>query len=124
MYYACLMNYSTTCTGTHDIQNISVSSPLPGQVRVTGDFIEGSTATGVLGIIVNVDHFEIRYHNVIMVPKVNVTVTVLGMHVEGVISGLAGGQYRISLFVVEENGLPFNRVATRPSRVISVEHSK
>ncbi|MGJ8945879.1 hypothetical protein AB9K17_23595, partial [Salmonella enterica subsp. enterica serovar Kentucky] len=33
------------------IQNISVSSPHPGQVRVTGDFIQGSTATGALVIV-------------------------------------------------------------------------
>ena len=37
--------------GTHDIQNISVSSSQPGEVRVTGDFIDGSTATGVLLIL-------------------------------------------------------------------------
>ena len=35
----------------HDIQNLSVTSPLSGQVRVTGDFIHRSTATGVLVIV-------------------------------------------------------------------------
>ena len=43
--------------GTHDIQNVSVSSPLPGQIRITGTFVDGSTATGVLLIIysLNID---------------------------------------------------------------------
>ena len=38
-------------TGTHDLQNISVSSPLPGTVRVSGNFLQGSAATGVLVIV-------------------------------------------------------------------------
>ena len=38
-------------TGTHDIQNVHVSSPLPGQIKVTGDFVDGSTVTGVMLIV-------------------------------------------------------------------------
>ena len=37
--------------------------------------------------------------------------------------GLLGGNYSMSLFVVEENGLPFERVATSPKHV-AVESSK
>ena len=46
-------------TGTHDIQNVTVSSPLPGQIRVTGDLVDGSNATGMLLILyspTNVSH--------------------------------------------------------------------
>lgn len=37
--------------GTHGIQNVTVNSSCPGQIRVTGDFVDGSTATGVFLII-------------------------------------------------------------------------
>lgn len=49
-------------TGTHDIQNTSVSSSLPGTVRVTGEFIQGSTATGLLVIVVNGNATDIQHH--------------------------------------------------------------
>ena len=47
MYVYCII------IGTHDIQNVTVapSSLHPGQIRVTGDFVNGSTATGVLLIV-------------------------------------------------------------------------
>ena len=59
-----------TCTpvylivlGIHDIQNISVSSLIPGQVRVTGDFIQGSAATGILVAVLTTS--EILYLHII-----------------------------------------------------------
>ena len=39
------------------------------------------------------------------------------------VPGLAGGEYGISVFVVEENGLPFERVATSP-KLVAVEKRK
>ena len=42
--------------GTHDIHNVSVTSPLPGQIRVTGDFVDGSTATGIILIIYSLNN--------------------------------------------------------------------
>ena len=42
---------------------------------------------------------------------------------EATITGIAGGEYSVSVFVVEENGLPFERAATVPSP-LSVEESK
>ena len=39
------------------------------------------------------------------------------------VPGLASGEYGISVFVVEENGLPFERVATSP-KLVTVETSK
>ena len=48
--------------GTHDIQNVTVNSPLPGQIRVTGDFVDGTKATGVLLIIYSLaNSSDIRY---------------------------------------------------------------
>ena len=88
-----------------------MSSPLPGHVRVTGDFIQGSTATGVLVIIVN--DSDIEHHLISKGSNEN--------EVEGIISGLAGGQYTVSVFVVGKDGLPFERAATKP-RSVSVEN--
>ena len=87
---------------------------LPGEVRVTGDFINGSTATGLLIIIYSLtndsDVHYITGGSTSQQPSVSVP-------------GLAGGEYGISVFVVEENGLPFKRVATSP-KLVAVETSK
>ena len=96
--------------GTHEIQNISVSSPLPGQVRVTGDFLEGSAATGVLVTIVNESDVLHRLST-----KGNNE-----NEVEMTISGLAAGQYTVSVFVLGTHGIPLKRAATKP-RQVSVE---
>ena len=100
--------------GTHDIQNISVSSPLRGQVRVTGDFIQGSTATGALIITIS-DKHNIQYN---LCPRNGDK-----KEVRDTISGLAGGTYKVSIFVVEENKLPTNRTAVMP-RNLSVLNGK
>ena len=99
------------CIGTHDIQNISVSSPQPGEVRVAGDFINGTASTALLEIIVsdtnNTDYFLI-------------TRQTSALQISGSILDLASGKYEISTFVVEENGLPFPRAATKPDTVFVV----
>ena len=99
-------------SGTHDLQDISISSPSAGVVRVTGRFVEGSPATGVL-VIVSGDS-GIHYHNS--------SKSGSGSH-EVTIPGLAGGDYAVSVFVVEENGLPSERAAIIPEH-LSVEQSK
>ena len=91
--------------GTHDIQNVSVSSRIPGQIRVTGEFIQESMATGVLVAVVNATYSE---HHLISRDH--------GNGIDGVISGLSGSQYTVSVFVVREDGLPFHRAATKPRR--------
>ena len=106
-----LIRITIILIGTHDIQNISVSSPLPGTVRVTaGDFIQGSTATGLLVIIYSQsDDCNIQYINS-KCPGQNVDITV---------AGLTSGQYGVSVFVLE-NGVPFLRVATLP-RILNMD---
>ena len=91
--------------GTHDIQNISVSSPLPGTVRVTGDLVQGSTATGVLVVVYShLDDSDTHYVNS----------EHDGQSIEITVDGLmSSSQYGVSVFVLE-NGLPFSRVATLP----------
>ena len=98
--------------GTHDIQNISVTSQRSGEVRVTGDLVDGSTADGVLVVVSNGSN---SHYHVISSERDR-------PQVEDNISGLFHGQYSVSLFVVEKDGLPFTRVATRP-RVVTVINS-
>ena len=78
-------------------------------MRVTGRFVEGSPATGVL-VIVSGDSGVIYY-----IGSRNDS--------EVTIPGLAGGEYTVSVFVVEENGLPFERAAIIPEHLL-LETSK
>ena len=103
--------------GTHDIQNISVTSTQPGGIRVTGDFIEGSTAAGVLVIIYNPSDSN---SNAPLYIQSSVSE---GRNVTVDIGGLAIGRFGLSAFVVLEDGLPFTNVATKP-RFVSVTNSE
>ena len=101
-----MITFLTIHVGTHDIQNISVSSPLPGQVRVTGDFIKGSTATGVLLIIYSrFSNSKIRYISTNSTQNVDIRVT-----------GLSETEYEVSTFTLK-NGLPFPRVVGLPKNI-------
>ena len=112
-----MLNNNSLLPGTHDIQNISVSSPQPGEVRVTGDFINGSTATGVLAVIIT--ESEIFYHVVERGRNEQHDI----VQFDSTIQGVVGGEHGISFFVVEESGLPFNRTASMP-KVVAVENGK
>ena len=84
---------------------------------MTGDFIDGSTATGLLIIIYSLTNDS----NVHYITRGSTSQQPRNVHVS--VPGLAGGEYGISVFVVEENGLPFERVATSP-KLVTVETSK
>ena len=99
-------------TGTHDVQNISVSSPHVGSITVTGYFIPGTTAIGVLVIVTSnsMNDTQYRYH---LCHRNGDT-----MQVEDTVSGLAGGNHRVSAFVFEKGGYPFSRAAVLPKSVL------
>lgn len=86
----------------------------PGQIKVTGKFIDGSTSTGLLMIVANSEH-DVRYH----IYSRNGDET----DVQDTMSGLTRGNYIVSTFVMEENGLPFSRTATIP-RNVTVNNGK
>ena len=94
--------------GSHDIQNVTVSSNGPGEITVTGDFINGSSAIGILSIVYSPNNDSNIYYHFTSHSDI--------MHMTTV-SGLPGGCYKISVFVVEDSGLPFNRSATTPRNV-------
>ena len=98
-------------TGSHDVQNISVSSPHMGSIAVNGYFIQGSTAIGILIITINGTN-DTQYH--LYHRNGN------NAQVEDTISGLAGGDHRVSAFVLEQGGYPFNRTATTPKSVFVI----
>ena len=82
---------------------------------MTGDFINGSTATGVLAVFVDIYTFQIFYQ---LIKRGN-NVYQFATNIRGVV----GGEHSISFFVVEESGLPFNRTASRP-KIVAVENGK
>ena len=92
--------------GTHDVQNISVSSTHPGQIRVTGDIIDGSTVTGVLVIVYS--HSDVRYFANSPADQ--------GQNIDVTLDGLTDTHYGVSTFTME-NGVPFPRVVALPSSV-------
>ena len=97
------MCYNTT--GTHDVQHISVSSPHPGSITVTGNLVNNTNATGVLIVVSNSS--DVQY--IVDSPadlNVNVTLNVS-----------TGGEYSVSVFALE-NGQPFPRVAALPRCVL------
>ena len=107
----CLMDScSSIPAGTHEVQNVSVISPQPGEIRVTGELIDGTTATGVLAVVSNGSE---NYYHFISCESDKLLI-------EDSILGVVGGRYITSVFTVMKNGLPFQRVATRP-RVVSVK---
>jgi hypothetical protein len=80
---------------------------------VTGDFIPGSSAIGILIVAYLADN-ESKIMNYHFIHRFNVRTTTS-------ISSLPSGQYMMSVFVVEENGLPFNRSATTPRNVSFIQ---
>jgi hypothetical protein len=98
-------------SGTHEFQNVSVASTGTGGITIGGSFIHGSDAIGILIIAYSLsnDSFMYRY-----VPRlVTGQKIIMGLSVDEY-------QYNVSVFVVEGNGLPFNRSATRPTNVITM----
>ena len=97
--------------GTHDAQGLLVMSPNPGDIRVTGDFIQGSTATGV--VIADLKSSEIYFYLL--------TREIEQLELDDTISNLVDGQHTVSAFIVGEQGLPFSRTATLPQSVLVVK---
>ena len=101
--------YMTLYIGTHDIQNVSVSSYGPGEIRFTGNFISGSLAIGILIIVYSPNNnSNIHYR---FISRSDITIPV------STVSGLPSGHYKATAFAIEDNGLPFNRSAIQPRNV-------
>ena len=93
--------------GTHDVQNVSVSSPHPGEIRVTVDFVEGSNATAVLLVVYSTSNNSDTIYLLVRGPGGNIDIA---------FNVSTGGDYEVSVFALE-NGRPFSRVVTIPRPV-------
>ena len=88
------------------IKNITVSlTSQPNEILVSGDLIDAVLAPGFMAIVYtesesNPDvHYGVAFHS-------------LGqLHAKVNISGLMKHEYRVSVFTLQENGLPFKRSA-------------
>ena len=82
---------------------------------MTGELINGSTATGALIIIYSLTNDSVDVHYVIITADPGRTVAIDASVTVSV--GLNGGEYRVSVFALENGGLPFTRVAALPETV-------
>ena len=80
---------------------------------MTGDIIANSSVTGVLVIVIS--NSEQLYR---LIPR-----QFNDLYFEDTLTSVAGGEYSVSLFVVEENELPFNGIASWP-KFVAVTMSK
>ena len=74
-------------------------------------FVQGATAMGILVIVYPFDHVNVNvyYFEAFKTMTTNTITTTL--------SGLSASQYGISVFILEDGGLPFNRSASAPKRL-------
>ena len=92
-----------------------MSSPSPGLIRVTGNFVNSSSATSVLIVIYSTDNCNDVYYTISSLSTEGETLVTN-------ISSLVSGPYNVSVFVLEENGLPFIRSASTPRSVLVEEY--
>ena len=79
-------------------------------VLVTGDVINGLTSMGILVIVYSrLNHSDVSY-NFVPHPQDR-------MAIDFTVMGLPYVHYEVSVFVVEESGLPFCRAAAMPRTV-------
>ena len=76
---------------------------------MTGDFINGSTATGLLNIVYSLINSSVVRYSFAPIS--------IQHKIEDVILELPSDYYGVSVYIVLDNGLPFPRVAVRPSMV-------
>ena len=103
----------TIHTGTHEIQVLVTTDHL-GHVVVSGTCIEGSTTIGMLVIVYSlISDSDITYLqlNNCLSDMQNTTIK---------FRPSSRNLYTVSVFAVEQNGLPFNRSAIKP-KVLSID---
>ena len=108
--------YYLLYTGTHDIQEIALTSATGG-VNISGAFVEHSTATGILVVVCTVTESDtLNYY--LFVPR-----SFEQQRTSAVLECIPSGTYNVSLFTVEESDLPFNRAATKV-RTLSIDQGR
>ena len=94
-------------TGTHLLQNVSLSlTSQPGEISVSCDFVNvsGLLPSGFMAVAYG-NNVNISYEIAMRSPEeLNTEMTLSNLEVPE-------SQYRISVFSIEENGIPFSRSA-------------
>ena len=90
--------------GTFAVQNITVTSGAPGELRVAGDFITNTSAVGMLAIVYSTENDSDIHYNEVRLPQTEIQLT-----------GLSRDTYSVAVFDIDHRGLPLNRVSTLPT---------
>ena len=109
-------------TGTHLLRNITSVTTEVGVIMVSGEFIDtelppNETARGFIAIAYNTesnttDDMEHLYGKASRAGR--------EQHAEAMISGLSRNNYRVSVFILERNGLPLNKSAATAREVSNI----
>lgn len=99
-----------TSLGTHDVQNISVIATSDG-IQIEGHYIDNSEARGLLVIMYNVRDPVPQYY---LITRHKGGPKRRKIHYR---LNVDAGEWSVSIFVVENNRLPFSRVASPPATV-------
>lgn len=99
--------------GTHDIWNVIISYSSPGEISISGNFISDSIAKAILAIVYSDSCSGVHY--------IFSSLSIEEEKLTAAVSGLPSGMYNVSVFVVEDNGLPFNRSAITPRNITIID---
>ena len=113
--YLCYYVYISEYEGTYGVQNIVVGSctaslrdrdSLMRSVSIDGDFIDGTSATGLLIMLYSSNQADV-------VADYNSMLTFSRPSFHVICSGLKSNHtYNMSTFIIDENGLPLEQAAT------------
>ena len=98
--HSCMISFVCLSTGTFAVQNVSVTSVAPGNLKLTANFLTNTSAVGMLAIVYSTENDSDIHYIEARQPQTEIQLT-----------GLSGSAYSTSIFTLEEDGLPFNQVA-------------
>ena len=105
-----LSGMSFNNVGTHDIQNITVSSLRPDEISLTGDIIDGSNITDLLVLIYSVTSERYLFHPYHFGPSIK--------KLDIIVSSIPEGKCFIWVFALYDNNKLFERPATGAMPVV------
>ena len=79
---------------------------------MSGVLVRGAAAVGILIIVYPLDHVNLNVY------YFEALETMITNTIATTITGLSAGLYGVSIFALEDNGLPFNRSASLPRRIV------
>lgn len=108
------MIFFHTFAGTHDVQNISFTVESSGSFNITGNYVYGSQVRGLFAVIYSADSYALTTHYSILVRQD------YQLRFECEIENEFDdddNSYRLSAFLIDEEGIPFPRAAFTPKDI-------